>query len=166
MQALGLVWDDPLTPNQSETVSPIPSPKHSGARQLFGYWRDLQESGGLVVSRDLPSRHLSGILRNLAIFEPIDRSRDFRTRLAGTAFLRRFGRDITGLKLSEIFRESRFETHRDSMAEISRTRVPQSLEAKVQRGNRTLFEFEVLRLPVFAPDCCHIWILSGLFFSD
>jgi hypothetical protein len=168
MQALGLVWDnvDPLTADLREAVSPIPAPVHFGARLLYAHWRDLQKHDGLVVGRDVPSRHLSGILRNLAVFEPIDDLQDFRARLAGTAFLRRFGRDITGLKLSEVFLKTGFDTHRNSMAEIVRSRIPLTFDVKVQRGDRVFLKFEALRLPVFSPDRSGIWVLSGLFYHD
>jgi hypothetical protein len=168
MQALGLVWDavDPLTADFSETATSIPEPLHFGAQLLLARWRELQDSDGFVMGRDVPVRPLGGILRNLAIYEPLDACRDFRARLAGTAFLRRFGRDITGLKLSEIFLEPRFEKHRAGMAEIVRTREPQAFDVKMRRGNRTLWRGEALRLPVESADRKNIWVLSGLFYYD
>jgi len=166
MQALGLVWDnfDSLNADLSETISPIPAPVHFGAKLLHARWREHEKGGGFVIGRDVPSRQLSGILRNLAIFEP--EVSDFRVRLAGTAFLRRFGRDITGLKLSEIFKQPNFEFHRDSMAEIVKTGVPSALDVKLKRKKRTILHCEALRLPVISPDRKGTWILSGLFFHE
>jgi len=168
MQALGLVWDtvDPLNADLSETVTQIPEPLHFGARLLFERWRELQSGDGFVVGRDVPARQLGGILRNLAIYEPLEDCRDFRARLAGTAFLRRFGRDITGLMLSEIFQEPGFESHRANMAEIVRAGVPQAFDVKMKRGDRTFLRGEALRLPVESADRMNTWILSGLFYYD
>jgi len=168
MQALGLVWDkfDPLTADLNEVVTSILSPQHLGAQALYERWRDLQKSEGFVVGRDVPSRELSDILRNLAVFEPIEDVTDFRARLSGTAFMRRFGRDITGLRLSEIFREGRFEFHRDSMAEVVRKRVPFAFDVNLQRGQRAFLRFEILRLPVLSPDRKATWVLSGLFYHN
>jgi hypothetical protein len=168
MQALGLVWDavDPSKADHSETATRIAEPMHFGARLLFDCWRDLQGADGFVVGRDVPARQLGGILRNLAIYEPMKGSHDFRVRLAGTAFLRSFGRDITGLKLSEIFREPHFERHHASMSEIVRSRVPQAFEVKMKRGGRTFLRAEALRLPVESADRLNTWVLSGLFYYD
>jgi hypothetical protein len=168
MQALGLVWDavDPLTADLGETATQIPEPIHFGAKLLFERWRELQGGDGFVVGRDVPARQLSGILRNLAVYEPIDDCRDFRARLAGTAFLRRFGRDITGFSLSEIFREPGLERHRTSMAEIVRSGTPQAFDVKMQRGRKTVLHGEALRLPVRSADRTATWILSGLFYYD
>ena len=168
MQALGLVWDtvNPLTADLSETVTQIPEPLHFGARLLFERWRGLQGGDGFVVGRDVPARQLGGILRNLAIYEPLEDCRDFRARLAGTAFLRRFGRDITGLKLSEIFQDVGFERHRAKMADIVRSGEPQAIDVKLQRRNRTLLHAEALRLPVQSANRTNTWVLSGLFYYD
>ena len=168
MQALGLVWDavDPLTAELNETATPIAEPQHFGARLLLERWRELQDRDGLVMGRDVPARPLGGILRNLAIYEPLEDCRDFRARLAGTAFLRRFGRDITGLKLSEIFPRSRFEWHRAGMADIVRSRAPLVYAVKMKRGDRMLLRAEALRLPVESADRANTWVLSGLFYYD
>jgi len=168
MQALGLVWDafDPLTADLSETATQIPEPVHFGARLLFEHWRELQGSGGFVVGRDVPARQLGGILRNLAIFEPLEDCSDFRVRLAGTAFLRRFGRDITGLKLSEIVQAACFERHRANMAEIVRSGAALAYDVKLRRGKRTVLHAEALRLLVQSADRTRTWVLSGLFYYD
>jgi hypothetical protein len=168
MQALGLVWDtvDPLSADLSETAVQIAAPVHFGARLLFERWRELQGGDGFVVGRDVPARQLGGILRNLAVFEPLEACADFRVRLAGTAFLRRFGRDITGLALSEIFQPDGFERHRTNMTEVVRTGSPLGYDVKLRRGKRTVLHAEALRLPVQSADRTSNWVLSGLFYYD
>jgi hypothetical protein len=168
MQALGLVWDaiDPLAAELSETVTRIPEPAHFGAKLLLDRWRELQAKDGFVVGRDVPARQFGGLLRNLAIFEPLDDCRDFRARLAGTGFLRRFGRDVTGLKLSELFPAPGFKTHRADMAEIVRAGAALAFDVKMKRGNRTLLRAEALGLSVESADRMNIWVLSGLFYYD
>jgi hypothetical protein len=168
MQALGLVWDtvDPLTADLNETATRIPEPVHFGAKLLLARWRELQAGDGFVVGRDVPSRPLGGVLRNLGIYEPLDDCRDFRARLAGTAFMRRFGRDITGLKLSEIFQAEGFERHCANLAEIVRLGVPLSFDVRLHRGKQTFLHCEALRLPVLSPDRSNRWVLSGLFYYD
>ena len=106
MQALGLVWGnlDSVAANLEEVRTRIDVPSQYGARLLLDYWRARQAEDGFVVGATCRARRLACVLRNLAIYEPIEDGRDFRFRLAGTAFMRRFGRDVTGLKLSEIER--------------------------------------------------------------
>ena len=92
MQALGLVWGnlDPVAQNLEEIRTEIPTPTQYGACLLLDQWKTREQRGGFVVGRDVPSRDLASILRNIGLFEPIDGAADFRVRLAGTAFMRRF----------------------------------------------------------------------------
>src|SRR4029077_18422682 len=90
MQALGLVWGDVDTPSYEpdEQSMPLAAPVHFGARLLFEYWEERAAHGGIAIGRDVPPRKLSPILLNPAVYEPLEG--DFRIRLAGAAFLRRF----------------------------------------------------------------------------
>lgn len=168
MQALGLVWGniDPLATDLKEQRIPIEYPVQFGARLLFDHWQALDARGGLVVGRDVPSRKLASVLRNLALFVPIDGGADFGARLAGTAYMRRFGCDITGLALPEIFDHSDLACRRAEFAEILRDRRPSLFDVKLTRGDREVLRFETLGLPVTSPDRRETWILSGLFYSD
>ena len=168
MQALGLVWGDvdALAPDMVESRTRIPEPLHFGARLLFDNWRKRRSAGGFVVGRDVPSRALSPVLRNLVLYEPIDGLRDFAVRLAGSALIRRFGCDITGLKLSELFDRESFECHRAAMVEIVTTDTPNALDVKLAGKGRTQLHFVVLGLPVLAADRAAVWVLGGLFYHD
>lgn len=168
MQALGLVWGnwDPVTDELVERVTDIDSPTQYGARLLLERWRERQAEDGFVVGRDVPSRALASVLRNLAIYEPGEDLKDFRVRLAGTAFTRRFGRDVTGMQLSEMFAEAGFLHHKSRLADIVKTRKPHVMDVRLMRDDRQFLRFEGLRLPVLAPDREKIWVLSGLFYSD
>lgn len=168
MQALGLVWDgvDSLGADAHETRVAIPEPVHSGARLLYSHWRSRQASGGLVMNRDVPSRALASILRNLVVYEPIADCRDFRARIAGSALIRRFDCDITGLKLSELFDSGTFDMHRKMMKAVLETDTPSALDVRLAARGRTQLHFEVLCLPVHAPDRKRPWALVGLFYYD
>ena len=168
MQALGLVWDtlDTLTADLSETVTRIPEPMHFGAKLLHERWCELQAGDGFVVGRDVPARQLSRILRNLGIYEPLDDCRDFRARLAGTAFLRRFGRDITGLRLSDIYAPAKLEAQHALLSETIRGVAPSVIDVRIAREERVFLHFEFLRLPVLSPDRGETWVLGGIFYSD
>jgi hypothetical protein len=167
MQALGLIWgdDDPRGADVEEGTTPLAEPVHFGARLLFKYWSEKQQTGGLIVGRDLPSRALGPTLRHLALYEPIAGGSDFYVRLAGSALLRRFGRDITGSTLSELFDKPVFERHRERLANMILDRRPFSLDMKLKKSGRHSLHFEVLGLPVLHESGTR-WALSGIFYHD
>ena len=168
MQALGLVWDgiDPLEADAQEKRIAIREPVHFGARLLFDNWRKLHADSGFVVHRDVPSRALASVLRNLVVYEPVEQGRDFRARLAGSALIRRFDCDITGLKLSELFDPATFQTHRKMMQRVIDTGEHAALDIHLLVQGRSQLHFEVLCLPVLSPDRTEAWPLIGLFYYD
>lgn len=167
MQALGLIWgdDDSRSGDVVEVATPLREPAHFGARLLFKHWSEKQEKGGMIVGRDLPSRALGPTLRHLALYEPIAGGSDFYVRLAGGALLRRFGRDITGCTLSELFDATTFECHRTRLANMILDRRPFSLDMKLKKGGRDGLHFEVLGLPVLHESGTR-WALTGVFYHD
>jgi hypothetical protein len=167
MQALGLIWGDadPLSRDEDEVLTPMREPAHFGARLLFNHWREKQEKGGMIVGRDLPARELTTTLRNLALYEPIEGGRDFHVRLAGSALLRRFGRDATGLKLSELFSADAFERRRTELANMILDRRHFSLDVLLKKGRRTSHHFEMLGLPILNEQGAR-WALAGVFYHD
>jgi hypothetical protein len=168
MQALGLVWGnaDSAVGNLKEIRTEIKEPTHYGACLLLEAWRTKERRGGFVVGRDVPSRELACVLRNLALYEPVEHDNDFRVRLAGTAFMRRFGRDITGLNLSRVYDPAKFDSQRRILDSVIATRTPHTTDVKVTRDGRAVLRFEVLRLCVLSPDRTKSWVMSGLFYSD
>src|SRR5215469_11369966 len=168
MQALGLVWGnlDPVNADLQEERVPIEFPTQYGARLLLDHWRARNGGMGFVVGRDVPARPLASVLRNIALFEPVDDHADFRMRLAGTAFMRRYGRDVTGLKLSDIYDAKTFEEERANLLEISDKKYPEIFDVKVTRAGRVFQKFEALRLPVLSPDRRETWVMGALFYSD
>jgi hypothetical protein len=105
-------------------------------------------------------------MSHLVVYEPLEEARDFRARIAGTSLLRRFGRDISGSRLSELFEPDAFAAQRDDMRTLLRTRRPCVLEVRATIDNYPVLHFEIVALPVLAPDRETPWILSGLFYYD
>jgi len=168
MQALGLVWGhiDPVAANLEEVRTEIAQPTHYGARQLLDHWHTREARGGFVVGRDVPAREIASILRNLALFEPMDDGADFRVRLAGAVYMRRFGRDITGLKLSQIYDAPNFEWQRENLDAVTRAQAPSVVDVKLARGDRVFLRFEGVRMRALSPDRRDIWVMGGIFCSD
>jgi len=168
MQALGLVWGDVNTRAEGfhEVFTVMREPSHYDARHLFDFWRGRNDEGGFVIGRHVPSRPLAKLMSNLLVYEPLDDGRDFRARIAGAALLRRFGRDISGCKLSELFEPHAFAAQRDDMRALLHTGKPCVLEVKATFNGYPTLHFELVGLPVLAPDGQTPWILSGLFYYD
>ena len=167
MQALGLVWRDvdPISPDCEEVSVAKDRPSHPGAQLIYRNWSEYREDGGLVVGRDLPSRALAGVLRNLAVYEPVGGTADFRVRVAGTGLVRRYGCDVTGLPLSQIYEQHAFERQRDLMTAI-RNGARAFFDVDMVRAGRTELQYESLFLPVRSPDLQQRWVLAGIFYHD
>ena len=168
MQALGLIWGDvdSRAPDYWENATRLDAPAHPGAVATLRAWRERQGADGFRVGRDIPSRALSRVLRNLAVCEPIEEARDFRIRIAGTAFYRRFGRDITGERFSNLFACDTFAHNRSILIETMESGIPASIGYERAHGSRVISRHECLVLPVFSPDGAARWALTGLFFDD
>ncbi|MGD0189243.1 MAG: hypothetical protein ABSD74_00725 [Rhizomicrobium sp.] len=168
MQALGLVGESVVHSGRSvrEIRAAISEPTHFGAKLLLEKWWDRQSRGGIVMGRDLPSRELGCVLRNLAVYEPVDLGRDYRVRLAGAAFMRRFAKEIGGLRLSEFVMSDDFHDHRMSLCQAIVIGAPIIHDVRVVRGERVLAEFETMHLRILAPRCATSWVLGSLFYKD
>jgi hypothetical protein len=168
MQALGLVWENLVHcgRNVREIRTPIAEPSHFGARLLLEHWWDRQAYGGIVVGRDLPSRALGSILRNLAVYEPVNGGRDWRVRLAGSAFMRRFAREISGLNLSQCVAADQLNEHLEDIEATVETGRPIMHDVHITQGEKTQVEFETLHLRILAPRGAAAWVLGGVFYKD
>lgn len=168
MQALGLIRGevDSRAPDYRECCVRLIAPKHAGADLVLRVWQERVAAGGFLVGRDVPSRVLSRVLHNLAVFEPVAGARDIRVRLAGTAFYRPFDRDVTGARFSELFDPPAFERNCNLLIETIQSGNPTVLAIERAQGSRVLTRYECLLLPVLSPDRAAHWVLAGLFFED
>lgn len=168
MQALGLVWGEVnnRASDCRERSTLLEEPAHPGARQTFAVWKSRTKNSGFVVGRDVPSRKLSSVLRNLAVYEPLQNGNDYRVRIAGTAFYRRFGRDVTGERLSDLLQGTDFAATCSLLADVVESGQPLFIDVERAHGSRPPVRFEGAFLPVLAPDRSPGWILAGLFFQD
>lgn len=165
MQALGFLLEYAPGPahGSEQTETFLNAPVHPLARVLLGAWQD---SGGLVVGRDIPSRRLSKLLANLALHDFCPEAHDFRVRLAGFSLVRRFGHDITGKYLKEVLARDDHQRHRAAMLSVLETGVPCSFDVKLRMPNRPLLHFEILVLRVTASDGATPLVLSGQFYFE
>ena len=145
---------------------PRREPEHSSSRVLIDYWKSCEERGGMRLGRDIPNRAIAKVLAYVAITEPVDDWRDGRMRLVGSALANRFGRDITGVLISELF------VYDDPLmlaamlggAKMAATRRrPGIATDRVLLDGREQMRNEVIVLPVDSPDSSATWALTGTF---
>jgi hypothetical protein len=167
MQALGLVWENLVRSGRPLQAfrTPIAEPTHFGARLLLEHWWDRQPRGGIVMGRDLPLRSLGCILRNLAIYEPLDGGRDYHVRLAGAAFMRLFAQEISGLNISQFIASDCIDEHREELSDACEG-APISHSVRIMCGEKIHAEFETLHLRILAPKGVAAWVLGSVFFAD
>jgi hypothetical protein len=168
MQALGYIWGDvnPRDPHCEEIRTFLPGPVHVHGRFLEEFWRKRMQDDGFVVGRDLPSRHLSHALRNLSVLEPLGGGKDYRIRVAGMAMLRRFGHDVTGCDLSDVFSGAAFVERRSEISTMLASSTPYAVDVKIPTEEHRQQHFEVVGVPALSPDRKTAWAVMGVFYYD
>lgn len=161
--ALGLAVDDRIVDSATDVHTVLDAPVHRDAQFLYVEWRRYASTGGFIVGIHVPSRALARVLPALSLYDPVDGGRDFHVRLAGTALRRRFGRDITGAKLSDLFSGKSFDYFAARMRRVLKDGQPFFLELGVEHLGLPRLRFEWLGLQVFSPDCRCPWIMTGHF---
>ncbi|HTT98150.1 MAG TPA: PAS domain-containing protein [Rhizomicrobium sp.] len=164
-QKINAVLNEDLT--LREVFEQVASPQHEDAQELTSYWRERETDGGFVVGKDIPSRRLASILRNISLAEPVGNSRnlnDLRIRLAGDAFRQRFGRDTGGARLSDLFDHDDFEAHITQVGVALHRGAPYIIRCALRRGAVVDKRYEVVVLPVWSADRTARWVLTGIFY--
>lgn len=140
-------------------------PEHPSSAALIEIWRGYEAAGGMRMGRDIPSRAFGKFLPNIVIAEPAPDWSDAHIRLAGSVFTERFGRDITGMELSELYRADPQACAflLEGAREADRTRKPGMISARVVAGSVEIMRFESVCLPIYAPDGGGRWIMVGTF---
>lgn len=143
----------------------LDQPNHPNARALLDVWREHEKTGGIRMGRDIPSRALAKFLPNIIIAEPLGHWHDARIRLAGTAFMERFGRDVAGELTSRLYAEDP-----DGAAlllklarQATEIRKPGMIDLRIRADEIDVFHIETVLLPIFAPDGVTRWSMVGAF---
>ncbi|MDE2267165.1 MAG: PAS domain-containing protein [Alphaproteobacteria bacterium] len=141
----------------------VAAASHPQAQKLLAFWSE-RPPDGIVIGRDVPSRPIAAILSNVTIYEPIDGGRDCRVRLAGASIRRRFGRDITGLLMSQLFPPNEFRDHLETAIADLEAGKATIVDSRLSSGAIERMHLEAVILPVVAPDRISKWVLVGLFY--
>lgn len=75
---------------------------------VHSYWRSKWRDTALPSRDDIAPAEISTLLPNVGLIDVLPRERNFRYRLVGTYLVDMFGRDFTGTKLGEPFKEGSY----------------------------------------------------------
>lgn len=92
--------------------------------EIFAYWASRRRGGRLPSRADINPDHFK---RHLPTVSLIDVARDplqFRQRLAGTGLYGLYGREVTGMKLDEVYAPDAAEYWRRELTSIVEMRRP------------------------------------------
>lgn len=157
-------WAAGVSPPPREIFLAIETPRHRCARLLYDEWRKRETA--FVIGRDIPSRPLAPVLRNVAVLEPTPDRSDYHVRLAGTAWMRRFGADVTGAMLSGLYDEEGFAFRRELLSELLETGAPLLRDVKLMDAGGVYLHYELVGLRAIRADRRGPCALTGLFPHD
>lgn len=166
-----MVFGRPLHEPSSEFNYPTilkDAPELPGTKALRDIWHTFETSGGMRMGRDIPSRELGKFLGNITIVEPIGDWEDSYVRLAGQMLMSRFGRDVTGMKGSDVFGDNP-RGHKflcDLSRESTKTRKPFFIDSRVMRNGAELMHLESMNAPIYGPNGEPGWMLGAMFLFD
>ncbi|MDE2135631.1 MAG: PAS domain-containing protein [Alphaproteobacteria bacterium] len=148
-----------------DEYSLVASPRHPQAQKLLAFW-NARAKDGIVIGRDVPSRSIASLLSSVMVCEPVGGRRDFRVRLAGASLRGRFGCDIKGKLMSELFPPDDFRHHlRATLAALAKD-MPLIFDSRLTNGSVETLHVEVVVLPVLPADRGGKWALAGFFYFD
>jgi hypothetical protein len=161
---LGRIVDSHYDYKHRMTV--VKTPVHPATMQLLDYWRECDVRGGLRMGRDVPSRAIALLLKDLCVAEPVDDWADARIRLAGSTMTEYFGRDVSGMLMSQIIgdgRESDFQLMMNGSGYVTAKNKPGTIEHILLNEGRVVLRQEMTAVPIWAPDGDARWVLTGTF---
>ncbi len=140
--------------------------KQPGARLLVTRWREHTTKGDIVIGRNIPSHAFARLLSHIMIVEPINGDTDGRIRLAGTAIRSRYGTEVSGKHLSELYSPAVLQQHLTHLRNARNAGEPLILEATVMRHEASPLVFDKIVLRAFAPDQISMWNIVGVFIRN
>ncbi|GAA0558372.1 PAS domain-containing protein [Rhizomicrobium electricum] len=136
---------------------------HPDATTALRFWARRPQDG-IRIGRDVPSRAIARLLSHVVVYTPLKDGSDAVVHLAGTGLRMRFGRDITGLKLSQIFVPEDFNVRLAALKDVIGRGEPRLAEVVHRTGDIEVLRLELLTLPVVAPNGQDRWALAFAFY--
>lgn len=138
--------------------------KHPAALELHAYWKVKIGTDGCMERAAFNPMDIPHLLPQIFIAEPS--GDEWRFRLVGTDFCRRFGKDVTGLTVREVFGSKTAKiAHTDYASAIS-TGQPMTSRACYFDPQNPAAISEAIYLPFRGRDKVTMMILGGVFLLD
>jgi len=142
---------------------PIDALTHPNAKAALQFWAE-RPSDGIHIGRDVPSRLIARLLSHVTIYEPLPDGSDFKVHLAGSGIRHRFGRDITGETMAEIYSPEDMPVRFKTLQEVIATGEPRMTRITHRAGKVDVLKIELLQIPVVAPNGHDRWVLTFVFY--
>lgn len=136
---------------------------HTDADAMLRFWAE-RPADGIRIGRDVPSHAIARQLATISLYAPLDDKPDARVHLAGEGLKRRFGRDITGRLMSELFSPADFKIRFAAIMDVITRGEPRLAEITHRIGSLEVMRLELLTLPVVAPNGIDRWALTVAFY--
>ncbi len=160
METLARWIEDEHTQSAYRTLDTL---THPDAKTALRFWA-RRPADGIRIGRDGPSRAIARLLSHVAIYAPLADASDAVVHLAGSGLRQRFGRDVTGLLMSEIFSPEDFMVRLASMLNVIKTGEPRMAQIVHHAGDIEVLRLELFALPVTAPGGIDRWALTFAFY--
>jgi hypothetical protein len=144
----------------------VQAPAHPCSIQLLNYWRACEARGGMRMGRDIPSRAIGPLLKDLCVAEPIGDWTDARIRLAGSTMTEYFGQDVSGKLMSEVVgggRDRDFTLMMNGARYATTRNKPGTIEQTLLDQDRVVLRQEMTGVPIWSPDGDARWLVTGTF---
>ena len=138
-------------------------PANQAAKAFLARWTEQANNGDLVIGKDIPSRAFARYLANLMIVEPVEEGNDCLIRLAGSLVRRRYGREVSGERLSALFSQTAFKQNVVRMQAVRETGSPSVLVGTVRQDDAPPLRFDAIILGAWAPKNDAMWNVVGIF---
>lgn len=161
---LGRIFDGSHYDLEHRMVA-VPTPVHPCSIQLLNYWHECEGRGGMRMGRDIPSRAIGPLLKDLCVSEPIGDWADARIRLAGSSMTEYFGRDVSGMLMSEIHGGSENDWHimMNGSRFVATRNKPGTVEQTLLDKGRVVLRQEMTVVPIWSPNGDARWLVVGTF---
>jgi len=137
---------------------------HPDAALALHFWQK-RPIDGIHMGRDVPSRDIARLLSRVLIYEAIDGGEDFKVHLAGSSVQQRFGRDITGESISQLFSGGDLPVRYEALKEVVWLDEPRMARIVHRIGKVDVLTIELLQVPIVAPNGSDRWVLTFVFYT-
>lgn len=137
--------------------------EHPDAAAALRFWQN-RPADGIKIGRDVPSRAIARLLSRTVIYEPMDGGIDFKVHLAGSGIRRRFGRDITGELLSQLYNANDLLPRLKGVQEVLATGEARTARVIHRAADVEVLKIELFQMPLMAPNGTDRWVLTFAFY--